>query len=122
VAEIVGSSAFQPNRVGMLGFDGVAGLDLLGPIEVFDAANSELARRFARQKAKQERSSFLKKRSKRLLRIGLEGAGNSEPRSQKFFGSFFQKRTPSLPYSSFLAPLNHPAGIAKPWQITPPKI
>jgi hypothetical protein len=41
-------------------------------------------------------SSFLKKRSKRLLRIGLGGAGNSEPTSEKFFGSFFQKRTASL--------------------------
>jgi hypothetical protein len=40
-----------------------------------------------------EESSFLKKRSKRLLRIGLGVAGTSEPSAQKFFGSFFQKRT-----------------------------
>jgi hypothetical protein len=38
------------------------------------------------------RSSFLKKRSKKLLTIGAALAG-SVRHSQKFFGSFFQKRT-----------------------------
>jgi transcriptional regulator GlxA family with amidase domain len=32
-----------PHRVGMLAFEGVAGLDLMGPAEVFAAANDELA-------------------------------------------------------------------------------
>jgi hypothetical protein len=42
------------------------------------------------------RSSFLKKRSKRLLSLWLGVAGTSETKVQKFFGSFFQKRTPSF--------------------------
>ena len=36
-------AAAQPHRVGMLAFEGVAGLDLMGPVEVFAAANDELA-------------------------------------------------------------------------------
>jgi hypothetical protein len=40
-------------------------------------------------------SSFLKKTNKRLLHIGRGVARTSETNSQKFFGSFFQKRTPS---------------------------
>jgi hypothetical protein len=43
------------------------------------------------------RTAFLKERSKRLLPPGRGAAGNSEPKWQKFFGSFFQKRTSSLP-------------------------
>jgi transcriptional regulator GlxA family with amidase domain len=35
------------HRVGMLAFEGVAGLDLMGPVEVFAAANDELAQRGA---------------------------------------------------------------------------
>jgi hypothetical protein len=38
-------------------------------------------------------TSFLKKRSKKLLRFGLGCSGKAEPSSQRFFGSFFQKRT-----------------------------
>src|SRR5271170_5140365 len=37
----------QPHRVGMLAFEGVAGLDLMGPVEVFAAANDEVAARGA---------------------------------------------------------------------------
>jgi hypothetical protein len=37
-------------------------------------------------------SSFLKKRSKKLLRLCLGGAGVSEPNRQKSFASFLQKR------------------------------
>jgi transcriptional regulator GlxA family with amidase domain len=33
----------KTHRVGMLAFEGVAGLDLMGPVEVFAAANDELA-------------------------------------------------------------------------------
>jgi len=36
-------TATAPHRVGMLAFEGVAGLDLMGPVEVFAAANDELA-------------------------------------------------------------------------------
>ena len=35
------------HRVGMLAFEAVAGLDLMGPVEVFAAANDELAARGA---------------------------------------------------------------------------
>jgi hypothetical protein len=49
------------------------------------------------RRGKEIRSSFLKKRSKRLLRMGFGGAGNSAAQLQKFFGSFFQKRTTFLP-------------------------
>jgi hypothetical protein len=38
-----------------------------------------------------ERTSFLKKRSKKLLL--LRRPNGTEPNGQKFFGSFFQKRT-----------------------------
>ena len=34
-----------PHRIALLGFDGVAGLDLMGPVEVFAAANWELEAR-----------------------------------------------------------------------------
>jgi hypothetical protein len=43
------------------------------------------------------RTSFLKKRSKKLLVILAAASPNGlGPDSQKFFGSFFQKRTTSL--------------------------
>jgi hypothetical protein len=41
--------------------------------------------------AVKEGSSFLKKRSKRLLRIWFGGAGNSEPSRQSFLVLFFKK-------------------------------
>ncbi len=45
-------------------------------------------------KTKQASGSFLKKRTKKLLLIaGAGNAGASAHRKQKFFGSFFQKRT-----------------------------
>jgi hypothetical protein len=51
---------------------------------------------------KKGRTSFLKKRSKKLLfhRLGrvLPAQGKApQPKEQKFFGSFFQKRTLFLP-------------------------
>jgi hypothetical protein len=46
---------------------------------------------------KEARTSFLKKRSKKLLVVWASAfPGNAQPRSQKFFASFFQKRTASL--------------------------
>ncbi len=42
-------------------------------------------------------SSFLKKRSKRLLSRCCGPIRQRPPRTQKFFGSFFQKRTAFLP-------------------------
>jgi hypothetical protein len=46
------------------------------------------------------RSSFLKKRSKRLFSVGVRATYPSAYlKEQKFFGSFFQKRTP---YTLFL--------------------
>jgi hypothetical protein len=43
------------------------------------------------------RPSLLKKRSKKLLVLWASGfPGRLSPFSQKFFGSFFQKRTLSL--------------------------
>jgi hypothetical protein len=39
------------------------------------------------------RSSFLKKRSKKLLQFGARVAATRALEKQKFFGSFFQKRT-----------------------------
>jgi len=41
----------------------------------------------------EERTSFLKKRSKKLLVIWTEVVSAPLARGQKFFGSFFQKRT-----------------------------
>jgi hypothetical protein len=42
---------------------------------------------------REERTSFLKKRSKKLLLIWSEVVSRPLAREQKFFGSFFQKRT-----------------------------
>jgi len=44
-------------------------------------------------KSKSESSSFLKKRSKRLWLPGARVAATRAAEKQKFFGSFFQKRT-----------------------------
>jgi hypothetical protein len=41
----------------------------------------------------EESSSFLKKRTKKLLFLGARIATGARARVQKFFGSFFQKRT-----------------------------
>jgi hypothetical protein len=39
-----------------------------------------------------------------ILGVGnAEAAGASMPNNQKFFGSFFQKRTPSYPYCGNLS-------------------
>jgi hypothetical protein len=43
-------------------------------------------------------ASFLKKRSKRLLSVWRKADAEFRLNEQKFFGSFFQKRTPSLTY------------------------
>jgi hypothetical protein len=48
-------------------------------------------------KAKTE-SSFLKKRSKKLLSVGFGPSGKARRRVQEFFGSFFQKRTAFFTY------------------------
>jgi hypothetical protein len=42
------------------------------------------------------KTSFLKKRSKKLLTPGPSSSGEAPPDVQKFFGSFFQKRTASF--------------------------
>jgi hypothetical protein len=42
---------------------------------------------------KKGRSSFLKKSSKRLLFVGVYARRATYAKVQKFFGSFFQKRT-----------------------------
>jgi hypothetical protein len=42
-----------------------------------------------------ERSSFLKKRSKRLLTFGVRGLAGAYAKEQKFFGSFFSKKNAS---------------------------
>jgi hypothetical protein len=48
----------------------------------------------------QARPSFLKKRSKKLLDVCTFASRPAQPNGQKFFGSFFQKRTCFLsPYS-----------------------
>jgi hypothetical protein len=44
-----------------------------------------------------EASSFLKKSSKKLSTPGPSLSGEAAAKVQKFFGSFFQKRTASLP-------------------------
>jgi hypothetical protein len=41
---------------------------------------------------KKEARSFLKKRTKKLLIVGLGAVPGAESKSQKFFVSFFQKR------------------------------
>jgi hypothetical protein len=41
-------------------------------------------------------TSFLKKRSKKLLRSSARFATGAQANIQKFFGSFFQKRTGCL--------------------------
>jgi hypothetical protein len=50
-------------------------------------------------------SSFLKKRSKRLLH-GCRGLAGSVRHGQKFFGSFFQKRTFLLPHQNLTVVVN----------------
>jgi hypothetical protein len=45
--------------------------------------------------AEKGRSSFLKKRSKRLLSLWVSAIRATYAKEQQFFGSFFQKRTPS---------------------------
>jgi hypothetical protein len=45
---------------------------------------------------KEESSSFLKKRTKKLLSWGVYGRYTAYAKSQKFFASFFQKRRPSF--------------------------
>jgi hypothetical protein len=49
--------------------------------------------RNARSRQEEGRTSFLKKRSKKLLQIWYFAGGSARPNNQKFFGSFFQKRT-----------------------------
>jgi hypothetical protein len=57
-----------------------------------------------------EGCSFLKKRTKKLLRVGVR-AGQAEARKvvraleQKFFASFFQKRRLSLSFLLILKPV-----------------
>jgi hypothetical protein len=57
---------------------------------------------------KERKSSFSRKRSKKLLSVCICHWGDSLPRAgahlQEFFGSFFQKRTPSL---NFMKAKNH---------------
>jgi hypothetical protein len=43
--------------------------------------------------AREGSSSFLQKRTKKLLSIGFRVAATRTPNEQKFFGSFLQKRT-----------------------------
>jgi hypothetical protein len=51
-----------------------------------------------RQKGRKESSSFLKKRTKKLLRIWAEPIPrNRSQKQQKFFASFFQKRSAFFP-------------------------
>jgi hypothetical protein len=45
---------------------------------------------------KKESASFLKKRSKKLLLTGPMAVKPARSKEQKFFGSFFQKRTSSF--------------------------
>jgi hypothetical protein len=45
---------------------------------------------------KRESASFLKKRSKKLLVLRALAGARQRPQEQKFFGSFFQKRTSSF--------------------------
>jgi hypothetical protein len=45
---------------------------------------------------KKASASFLKKRTKKLLRLDPAAETATGPDSQKFFGSFFQKRTSCL--------------------------
>jgi hypothetical protein len=49
-----------------------------------------------REAESEVRPSFLKKRSKKLL-DGCRGSIRQRTQGKKFFGSFFQKRTASLP-------------------------
>jgi hypothetical protein len=46
----------------------------------------------------------LKKRTKKLLFIWLRVAAGTEPKKQKFFASFFQKRRPFLAFCNVSAP------------------
>jgi hypothetical protein len=53
----------------------------------------QLQPRSRAEKRKEASISFLKKRNKKLCLLWLGVGPGSEPNSQKFFGSFFQKRT-----------------------------
>jgi hypothetical protein len=57
----------------------------------------------------EESTSFLKKRSKKLLIIAPDGSTGAPPKVQKFFGSFFQKRTFFLPVGVPEWPASSPA-------------
>src|ERR1700733_9600301 len=59
------------------------------------ALSAPLAPRAAAEHAK-ESSSFLKKRTKKLLSLWHGAAPRSEANNQKFFASFFQKRSASF--------------------------
>jgi urea carboxylase len=56
----------------------------------------------------EESTSFLKKRSKKLLSIGPSRTAGARARVQKLFGSFFQKRTFFLPETWQIAVLEGP--------------
>jgi hypothetical protein len=68
------------------------------PLALFVGEIKRRAALAARQSSDQqdESSSFLKKRTKKLLIIGPD-LGAAPSQVEKFFGSFFQKRTAFLP-------------------------
>jgi hypothetical protein len=47
----------------------------------------------AMKRSKEASCSFLKKSTKKLLLVGIRTEHGGRTNSQKFFGSFFQKRT-----------------------------
>jgi hypothetical protein len=66
----------------------------------------------------EERSSFLKKSSKKLLFIGVSSRRRACAKVQKFFGSFFQKRTGLFPLALGGLALAPASAIAGPLPIS----
>jgi hypothetical protein len=67
----------------------------------------------------QGRSSFLKKRSKKLLPFAADSPA-AYAKGKKFFGSFFQKRTATLSSPGKPAPLPETAALLHPPHIPSP--
>jgi hypothetical protein len=66
------------------------------------------------------RTSFLKKRSKKLLFPWMRMFEQAHFKEQKFFGSFFQKRTACLPLGHLVPTDDWPRGRATCYAAKPP--
>jgi hypothetical protein len=61
---------------------------------------------------RKEAVPFLKKRTKKVLDSGARVATGADRRGQKFFASFFQKRSPSLILQALTITLTQLSNVA----------